>query len=423
MRHAVVGEAAHKVGLHDAKLDSEVCLVDAERQGGGCGQTVAHHQHGQGHRVVREVCGVVPAQMRECDGLEEHDVALEDAEVDASAVVVRGDVHAVVREAGRRHEEARVDVCAEKVVSRGKHHVVEAGVQLELAHALGPEDDVPRHELPEHAGGADGVQEQVAGRGVVPRGQGALDAAQRAKALGVHHVVQLEGDAAVHVLGGQVGDDVDLTVVVEAGGVAVRQAAAAALHGEQRLHLRVLVHGQHHAVHVAERVHGIRAVTVLGVEHGVGVVGVGCGGDIDLVHGGNRVDRIRQPEALLEHPEHGWALHDVRERRTHLAVQELVPPVRGVVAPGVRRGDEVIHILERRAVLGAGQLATHNVVVRHHPAGEGLLHVHQRIQAQGQEVVRVLQQQPRHGRALVHVRALERALFCDEVREFLARVR
>ena len=423
VRHAVVGEPGHEVGLHHAELDAEVRLVHAERDGGGGGQPVPDDDHRQRHGVVLEVHQVVHAEVRQGDRLEEHHVALEHAEVHALAHVVRRDVHAVVREGGGAHEETRVDELPGDEQHRRAHHVVQAGVHLQLAHALGGEDDVPRHELPHQPAGLDGGEEQVARGGVVPRRERALHLARPAEALRVDHVVELAGDSAVDVLGGQVGDDVDLAVVVEAHGVAVRKAPAAALHGEVRLHLLVLVHREHHAVDVAEGVDGPRPVAVLRVEDGVGVVVVVRRRHVDLVHRGNRLDVVAVgAETLREHAHHLGALHDVRERLLDVAVQALVPPVRGAVARGVLLGHEVNHRLQRRLVLLVAQLAPHHVVVRDDPGRERLLHVHERVDAQGEQEVGVLQEQHGPARGLELVRALEGLLAGDDVRELLADV-
>ena len=215
----------------------------------------------------------------------------------------------------------------------------------------------------------------------------------------------------------------DLAVVVEAHGVAVGEAPAAALHREVGLHLHVRVHRAHDAVDVAEGVDTPGAVAVLGVEHGVGVVVVVRARDVDLVHRGDGLDVVAVlAEALPEHARHRLALHDVRERVAHLTLETLVPPVRGLVPRGVLRGDEVVHRLERRAILLARQLAAHDVVVRHDPRREGFAHVHQRVEAEGKEVVRVLEQERGPAERLELVRALERLLVRDEVRELLAHV-
>mmetsp|Transcript_4405 Transcript_4405/g.19741 ORF Transcript_4405/g.19741 Transcript_4405/m.19741 type:complete len:346 (-) Transcript_4405:831-1868(-) len=306
--HIPVGELGHEVGLHHAKLHAKVGLVNAERHGGGGGKAVPNHEHGDGHGIVREVGEVVPAQVRERDCLEKDHVALEHAKVDLVPVVVRGDVHAVVREGGGHHEEVGVNLLPDGEKRGRDGDVVETRVHLELPHPLSPEDDVERHEPPEEAAGADGGEEEVPGGGVVPSGEGTHEPAEGTETLGVDDVVKLAGDSPVLVLGREVGDDVDLAVVVKSHGVSVAEAAASALHGEQGLDLDVLVYGEHDAVHVAPGPHAPRSVAVLGVEHGVRVVVVVRGRDVDLVHRRDGINVVKVgPEPLVEHAHHGVA--------------------------------------------------------------------------------------------------------------------
>mmetsp|Transcript_14062 Transcript_14062/g.38575 ORF Transcript_14062/g.38575 Transcript_14062/m.38575 type:complete len:573 (+) Transcript_14062:306-2024(+) len=424
MRHVPVGELGHKVGLHHAELHAKVGLVDAERHGGGGGEAVANHEHRDGHGIVREVGEVVPAQVRERDRLEEDHVTLEHAKVDLVPVVVRGDVHAVVREGGGHHEEVGVDLLADGEERGGGGDVVETGVPLELPHPLGPEDDVPRHEPPEEAAGADGGEEEVPGGGVVPGGEGTDNAAEGTEALGVDDVVELHGDPPVLVLGGKVGDDVNLAVVVKAHGVAVAEAAASALHGEQGLDLDVLVHGEHDAVHVAPGPHAPRSVAVLGVEHGVRVVVVVAGRHVNLVHGRDGLHVVQVgPEPVVEHAHHGVARHAVGEGILHLALELLVPPVRGARAVGVGGGDEIVHGFARRRVRLVREFAPDDVVVRDDPLGEGCLHVDEGVDAQREEEVGVLEEEREEGGGGGLVRGLEGLLAGDDVRELLADVR
>ena len=68
----------------------------------------------------------------------------------------------------------------------------------------------------------------------------------------------------------------------------------------------------------------------------------------------------------------------------HLALELLVPPVRGARAVGILGGDEVVDGLARRLVGRVLELAPDDVVVRDDPLGEGGLHVHEGVDAQGE---------------------------------------
>mmetsp|Transcript_30490 Transcript_30490/g.72535 ORF Transcript_30490/g.72535 Transcript_30490/m.72535 type:complete len:270 (+) Transcript_30490:641-1450(+) len=265
------------------------------------------------------------------------------------------DVHAVVCERGGAHKKPWVDILPENVQCHCGHHIVQPGVLLQLTYALCCEDDHPCHELPDQASGLDRGEKQVTCIGVIPCGKNAKKFAEPSEAPRVHHVVHLACDPSVFVFRRQIRNHMNLAVVVEPHGVTVGEAPPSTFHGEVGLDLYVFVHREHHAINMAERIDRPRAVAVLGVKHSVRVVVVVARRDIDLIHRRDSFNGVRiRSKPLLEHAENFRALHDMRERVFHIAVQFLVPPVSGAIASRVFLGDEIHDCLHRFLVIGVG---------------------------------------------------------------------
>mmetsp|Transcript_9154 Transcript_9154/g.16513 ORF Transcript_9154/g.16513 Transcript_9154/m.16513 type:complete len:490 (+) Transcript_9154:255-1724(+) len=403
-----VGETRNPFRFVDAHLGAKVGAVEADARGGGGGEAVADHEHRDADGVVLEVADVDRGELRDGDALEKHHVAHKGAVREAVATVVMRDVHAVVDEGGGEEED--VTVGEEEAVEGGDggevHQVGDAEVLLRQKHSFGAAQNEKGADLGHHRLRLDGVEEQSARAVVVKDGETGEQQSVGLEDGGVHDVVVLQRDAVAGVVvGGVVGDVVDLAVEVQPGHSPVGQQRLGGHLAKLRQDLLVLVHAAHAAVDVAQRVQHPRPVHVLHVKDGVAVERVLVGGDVDLVHlGDGRHGVGAGGEAGGKHFADRGRLHHRLERGVGGLGQGGVPPVGGVLGGGRLGDDPLGEGAHRLLLLWALQLAGQHVIVRHKPDGEEV-RVARGVQAE-REQVKCVHQQRLHPPGRFDVRAL-----------------
>mmetsp|Transcript_32218 Transcript_32218/g.59989 ORF Transcript_32218/g.59989 Transcript_32218/m.59989 type:complete len:252 (+) Transcript_32218:696-1451(+) len=188
-----------------------------------------------------------------------------------------------------------------------------------------------------------------------------------------------------------IADEMNLAIEVKGDSIAVRQSFCSRNHREGGLNLLVEVHRNHGAVGRGEGEDAIRTVDVSHVKDSIRVHAVIWAGNVDLVHLINDVNLVRfLSEGFFEHSNHALASSSPLECFLDVPLKLIIPPVCGMFLRRPLGQNPVIDQFQVLLLLLFVKLGVEDTVVGHNETQQGIVHVVQRVNDEGEQVIGVL---------------------------------